>query len=107
VVERLAGLHRKVEATLSSPAGQEALAKLARLARLPADPAAESVLSEELAKQLASDPALSVELRRLVGGIRAASTRAGLQTSAQVGEGHVNVQISGSGNQVGGMVKAP
>jgi predicted ATPase len=96
-VERLAGLYDKMKIRVRSPAGQEALAELAKT---PEDADAQGALRLALRKQLAEDPSFHTELAALVEEISRLHP-AVVQTSAITGDGNLNAQISGSGNQVG------
>ena len=102
VVERLAGLYTKLKTRLRSPAGQEALAELAKA---PEDADAQGALRLALRKQLAEDPSFHADLAALVEEISRLQP-AVAQTSTITGDGNLNAQIVGSGNQVGPFGKA-
>ncbi len=95
--EQMAHLYDKVKTHLHSPAGQEALAELAKA---PEDADAQGSLRLALRKQLSQEPSFHSELAALVEEI-ARSAPGILQSSTITGDGNLNVQISGSGNQVG------
>jgi hypothetical protein len=95
--ERLAGLYDKVKGRLRSSAGQEALAEFAKA---PEDADTQGALRLALRKQLEEDPSFHSELAALVEEISRLHP-AVVQTSTITGNGNLNVQISGSGNQVG------
>ena len=97
VADRLAGLYDKMKTHLGSPAGQEALADLAKT---PEDADTQGALRLALRKQLAQDPSFHAELAALVEEISRLHP-AVVQTSTIIGDGNLNAQISGSGNQVG------
>ncbi|HTG36106.1 MAG TPA: hypothetical protein VLB76_24545 [Thermoanaerobaculia bacterium] len=96
--EKLAGLFGKLKARLS-PAGQVALSNLEKT---PTDPNTQTILGQQLKKQLGEDADLHAVLTALLEELRSAAP-AVTQTSTIVGTDNSNVQISGSGNQVGGL----
>lgn len=68
------------------------------LAAEPEDAANRGALEKTLRKRLAADPELRAELAELLKELQASG--AVRQTATIVGDGNVNTQISGSGNQV-------
>jgi hypothetical protein len=96
--EKLAGIFGKLKARLL-PAGREALSDLEKA---PADPDTQATLRQQLKKQLSEDADLHAMLTALLEELRSAGP-AVTQTSTIVGTDNSSVQISGSGNQVGGL----
>jgi hypothetical protein len=102
VVERLAGLYRRVKARLTSPADKDALASLENA---PTDPDAQGALRLAIKRVLIGDTAFGAELADLLTELRSAGFAAVVQTSAITGDRNLNVQIAGNANQVGGFDK--
>ena len=75
---------------------------MAELVETPTDADAQAALRQLVKKQLTGDAAFQVDLSGILDELRAAKPSGIVQTSDQTGGGNVNVQIAGSGNQVGG-----
>jgi hypothetical protein len=96
--EKLSTRDGKVKAGLASPAAREALGDLEKA---PDDEDTRAALRKELKKRLAEDPAFQAELAALVEEIARTPGVSIAQMSRIEGDGNVNVQIAGGGNQVG------
>lgn len=96
--EKLASLFGKLKTRLL-PAGQEALSDLEKA---PADPDTQVTLRQQLKKQLSEDADLHAVLTALLEELRSADPTV-TQNSTIVGTDNTSVQISGIGNQVGGL----
>jgi hypothetical protein len=95
--EHLTSRYEKVKARLTQ-SGKEALTDLEAT---PTDGDTQVTLRRQLTKQLPSDPDLQAVLIEMVEALRSGETAQVLQTSTIVGDHSTNIQISGSGNQVG------
>jgi hypothetical protein len=88
------GLFDRLKQRLNRPAAQEALEDLTRQ---PTDPDAQGALRVQLRKALEADPALVLEVQRLLGSNWQAAAQ--IQTANATNHGTVN-QIQGSKNTI-------